>query len=83
MNECICKICGYDIYPDKFRGGDTPTYIICPCCGAESGYEDSTPKSIENCRQKWIDNQMIWFDKSIKPANWDFKQQIENIKKKN
>ncbi len=24
---------------------------------------------------------MIWSDKYIKPANWDFKQQIENIKK--
>ncbi len=25
---------------------------------------------------------MIWSDKYIKPANWDFKQQIENIKKR-
>ncbi len=28
MNECICKICGYDIYPDKFRGGEILRHIL-------------------------------------------------------
>ncbi len=37
MKEYICKACGFNNYPEEFWEDDNPMYIICPCCGCESG----------------------------------------------
>ena len=51
----ICRICGYDESPGEFWSQDGyPEYIICPCCGCESGYEDFNLKKIRKNRQVWL-----------------------------
>jgi hypothetical protein len=40
MVENICRVCGLDEGEDRWTGPDGEQYIICPCCGAESGVED-------------------------------------------
>ncbi|MFA7446034.1 MAG: valine--tRNA ligase, partial [Flavobacteriaceae bacterium] len=39
-NEYKCRNCSFDNTPDKFYENNSPTYIICPKCGSESGYDD-------------------------------------------
>jgi hypothetical protein len=77
-----CRVCGL-IQADYPWGEDgiSPTYDICPCCGVEFGYEDSTSASVKKYRQGWLEKGANWFDKKKKPANWRLEEQIINIPK--
>ncbi len=83
MNKAktYCTICGYDLhfYPWG-KDGKTPSFDICPCCGVEFGHEDIDEDSIKEYRAEWITNGKRWFDKKKKPDNWDYEEQITNIK---
>lgn len=80
-NFFLCKVCGYDNSPFMPWGedGKIPSYSICPCCGVEFGYEDTTIKSIENYRKKWILNGAPWFKGEDRPPNWSVENQLYNI----
>lgn len=64
----ICKVCGYIYNNPVFypwgKDGHTPTFDICPCCGVEFGYEDSTNKGILKYRENWIKSGVEWYDKN-------------------
>lgn len=79
MREYNCRICGYDNFPQEFWEDVNPTYIICPCCGGESGNDDFTIKLAIEFRIEWITNGMKWFDKSLKPENWCISNQLEKV----
>lgn len=79
MKEYICKACGYDNFPQEFWEDDSPGYIICPCCGCESGNEDYTIESTKKYRQEWLESGSKWFEKKYKPEDWDLNQQLEQI----
>ena len=77
----FCPVCGYPL--DSFNpwgdDGKTPTFDICPCCGAEWGNEDYTSESrIEYCN-KWLADGAKWFEPQKKPVNWNLKEQLKNI----
>jgi hypothetical protein len=74
----ICRVCGYNC-GEPLWDEDNPNWIICDCCGSESGYEDFTLDSIFLARKNWISNEYRWFDIKRKPTNWDFRQQLINI----
>lgn len=63
-----CIICGY--YDEEFLpwglDGEFPLYEICPCCGAESGYEDFTLESTIHYRDKWIKSTKFNADKKYR-----------------
>ncbi|MDR1681921.1 MAG: prolyl oligopeptidase family serine peptidase [Candidatus Symbiothrix sp.] len=40
FNDCICRKCGYDDSPNEFYEDGYPTYMICPRCKSEPGYDD-------------------------------------------
>ena len=54
LEERHCRICNFDNgikgVRDKYG---YPTYNICPNCGVEFGYEDSTDTSIKKYKEKW------------------------------
>lgn len=79
MKEYICRVCGYDNSPEEFWEDNNPMYIICPCCGCESGNEDYTIESAKEYRIEWIEKGMKWFDNSLKPEDWSFTNQLERI----
>lgn len=79
MKRYICRVCGYDNSPDEFWEDDNPTYVICPCCGCESGNEDYTIESVKEYRQKWLDKKTVWFENKLKPDNWVLSEQLEKI----
>ncbi|MBP9941331.1 MAG: hypothetical protein KBF33_08030 [Comamonas sp.] len=51
-----CRICNFNCTPFMPWGqdGHTPSYAICPNCGAEFGYEDASEAGIENYRKKHL-----------------------------
>lgn len=77
----ICRVCGYrnpDNNPFRDETG-TSIHGICGCCGSESGYEDSIPKSTEMNRRRWIQEGTKWFHPELKPENWDLVEQLRQI----
>lgn len=39
MVESICRVCGLDEDDERWTGPDGAQYVICSCCGAESGVD--------------------------------------------
>lgn len=82
MINHFCRVCGlYSKTPPWGEDNQTPTYEICSCCGVEFGNEDYTLGSIKSYRDNWINSGLKWFDPKERPANWDYKKQLENIPK--
>lgn len=77
----MCKVCGYselNYYPWG-EDGKTPSYEICPCCGVEFGYEDSTLEGMLKYRKKWIKLGGKWFKEEKRPNNWSLDKQLKNV----
>lgn len=80
MNNC--RVCGY--YMEDAPWGDdgqSPTYEICPCCGVEFGNEDYTLESTIEYRNKWLSEKVTFYESKVKPQDWNFQNQMENIPK--
>jgi hypothetical protein len=78
-NDC-CRICGFR--PDTSPWGPdgrTPSFEICPSCGVEYGYEDSTPTAVSRYRREWLNNGGIWSDASIPKDGLTSQQRLRNI----
>lgn len=83
MHSNNCRVCGLGLSDAPWDEDDkTPSWEICPCCGTEFGYEDITPEVSKNQRSKWLASGGEWFDKSKKPSDWSFDQQISGIPSK-
>lgn len=66
----LCRVCGWDFEEDPWADG-APQYLICDCCGAESGIEDLNPRAAERHLVWWIDEGVPWSDARARPADWD------------
>lgn len=69
-----CPVCLYPNLEEPYVDG---SYNICPSCGIEFGYDDSTPLGIEaqttihqELRQQWIKEGCKWFSQAIKKPTW-------------
>ena len=81
-SETICRICGYDdgsVRWELENGKLYATYLICECCGAESGYYDTIIKAIKSNRENWINKGAQWRYPKFKPTNWDLEKQLDQI----
>jgi hypothetical protein len=84
-SELTCRICGRDdgsIRWELENGKLYPTYNICLCCEAESGYEDCIISAIRKKREAWLSNGAQWRYPKSKPANWDLDKQLAQIPEK-
>jgi hypothetical protein len=79
-----CRICGYESKnPVWGEDGDTPSFDLCLCCGAEFGFDDSTIESVRKYRSIWIiEKEAKWFFPEFKPEQWSFFDQIRDVPKK-
>lgn len=87
----ICRVCGYRNQRPFYDKMNLAKWEICPCCGGESGYEDSTSESAEVNRRRWIQKGAPWHAEEwaqkgmkvnvsdLKPNNWDLSTQLRNI----
>jgi hypothetical protein len=80
LSNTHCRVCGYALdFAPWGEDDSSPTWEICPCCGTEFGYEDSTIIGTKQARQQWIENGATWFDNTEKPSNWDLGAQLNTI----
>lgn len=75
-----CRVCGLpQATPPWGADGRTPSFDICPCCGTEFGYEDTTTAAILEQRRKWLASGAKWFSPKQKPAIWNLHAQLAAI----
>ncbi len=76
-----CPVCGFDKLKElPYDQGNLPSYEICPCCGFEFGLDGVNNQiAFTDFRQRWIKNGANWFMPRLKPNNWDFKKQLNNL----
>lgn len=78
-----CRVCGYD-FINWFPWGETgldPTFGICPCCGVEFGYEDSSIEGITSHRKRWLSKGAIIFNLSEIKCSFDLEESLKNLPK--
>lgn len=85
-NKCICPVCGYDKLAEvPYDQYGYPSYEICPCCGFEYGFDDSSEgKTFEEYRNEWIKNGYPFYDNEVLPKNWsevDMLKQLKNTER--
>jgi hypothetical protein len=75
----ICPVCGYaKLKEPPYDEYGCATYSICPCCGTEFGYDDSS-KTHTSLREKWIALGMPWWSTYISPPDgWSPLQQLHD-----
>jgi hypothetical protein len=72
-----CPVCGYPKLDEPpYDEHKCPTYIICPSCGTEFGYDDATVEHLA-LRQRWIANGMRWWSAATPPpVDWEPLKQL-------
>jgi hypothetical protein len=76
----MCPVCGYpNLDEPPYDEQNCPTYLICPSCGTEFGYDDANTKHAA-LRQRWVANGMRWWSKATAPpTNWDPLAQLRSV----
>lgn len=74
----ICPVCGFiGLDEPPYDETGCPSYVICPCCGTEFGYDDTTAAHRE-LRIRWISGGMLWWSKrEPPPSGWNPKKQLD------
>ena len=73
----LCPVCGFTALTEPpYDDFGCPTYVICPFCGTEFGYDDSTATH-QVLREKWVSLGMHWWNnRQQPPEGWDADAQL-------
>lgn len=63
-----CLVCGWDFEEPSWA--PHPLYLICGCCGSESGVEDIDERSAREALLRWVARGAPWFTRSERPYGW-------------
>lgn len=75
-----CLVCGYLPSDPPWRlSGRSPSFEVCPCCGVEWGYEDSSPASVVCYRGRWLADGAAWQDKRTPNDGLDVEARLTRI----
>lgn len=76
----VCRVCGlrHDTPPWGYDG-HSPSFEICPCCGTEFGYDDTTRAGVLRRRAIWRETDFKWTEPAFCPSGWDKAAQMEQI----
>lgn len=74
-----CPVCGFKSLDEPpYDAFGCATFNICPSCGTEFGYDDSTTKH-EDLRRRWVAKGMPWWSKCQEPPEgWDGQRQLQD-----
>jgi hypothetical protein len=71
----LCRVCGWDLEEPPWSGRE-PRYLICDCCGAESGVDDLGERAARRWLRRWLTQGTPWFDETARPVDWDVHAQL-------
>ena len=73
-----CPVCGNDQLDEPpYDEHGCALFGICPCCGVEFGYDDSTA-SHARLREKWLKAGAAWWSKTTPaPQAWNAAAQLK------
>ena len=79
--QYVCPVCGFNkLAEEPFGKNNEPSFEICSCCGFESGADgDNRPARFNEYRKQWIKEGAQWLLPNLKPKNWDYRKQLENL----
>ena len=83
----ICPVCGYpDLEEPAYDDYGCASFDICPSCGCQFGYNDSTKTPSERLnrwielREQWINDGMQWWSEARDaPKGWDPVAQLARV----
>jgi hypothetical protein len=76
----MCPVCGYDGLNAKAEREDMPSFVTCPCCIFEFGFDDlSVGETYESYRNKWVDAGMPWKGPYAPPEGWNPREQLKRV----
>ena len=72
-----CPVCGFaGLLNPPYDGHGCASFDICPCCGTEYGYDDST-KSHAELRRAWLATGAPWRSSATPPPpGWNPQVQL-------
>lgn len=77
-----CYVCGAPTEEAPWgTEGRCPSYIICPCCGCEFGYEDATSRGVSVLRANWLATGGVWREPDYRHSFLTLDQQLLMIPK--
>lgn len=78
----LCFVCGLSLkgLDDAPWGssGTEFTFNMCPCCGVEFGYGDSSLNGIRRWRERWLADPR-WHRPEACPRGWSLTYQLEQL----
>lgn len=77
--EAVGQVCGWGDGDAFYDETGAPTYLICDCCGGESGADDHDLRAARRYRAKWSSEGSPWFNPKARPSSWDPDAQFGNV----
>jgi hypothetical protein len=77
--ETACRVCGLDVGETLWDEFGAPQYVICQCCGMESGIGDDNLPQVREVRGYWVASGAQWDEPQCTPEQWDVLRQLQNI----
>jgi len=76
----LCRVCGYrDDEPPWGADGRTPSFALCPCCGVEWGYQDSSQTGVARFREAWLAAGAPWRDPLVGPDGLTTEARLQRL----
>jgi len=70
-------VCGLPYEEPGWAGEDSgPKYLICECCGAETGVDDIDERTAQRYRAAWLTRGGRWFVEAARPSTWSAVDQM-------
>ncbi|CAM5564065.1 hypothetical protein [Streptomyces canus] len=79
LSETVCRVCGRDDGSLLWDRHGVPQYVICDCCGIESGLGDDHLSKVRETRGYWVAQGAPWDVPKNRPAGWDVLDQLSAI----
>ncbi len=67
--EELCLVCGWDLGEAGWSAAG-PEYVICDCCGSESGVDDCGYATMRAVRVGWARQGYLWSNPPSMPPDW-------------
>ena len=73
-----CLVCGWDFQEPSWS--PAPLYLICHCCGSESGVDDLDERRAAESLLRWVARGAPWFVAAERPDGWSVSRCLADVR---